>query len=72
MECQIVPLRVSINIYAIIIYLLTYNSGLEGRFQHSTIQLLPVYASEEGVVDHGVLTALRGHTAETSSWVLGQ
>lgn len=36
----------------------TYDPWLEGRLYFSTIQLLPIDASEEGVAGHGALSAL--------------
>lgn len=51
---------------------MTYDPGLEGWLNFSTIQLLPVDASKEGMVGHSALTALWGHTAQTSRRVFGQ
>lgn len=50
----------------------TYNPGLEGWLYFSTIQLLPIDASEEGVAGHGALSTLWGHTAQTAVRVFGQ
>ncbi len=51
---------------------MTYDPGPEGWFHFSTIQLLPIDASEEGVAGHRALSALRGHAAQTPGRVFGQ
>lgn len=50
----------------------TYDPGLEGWLYFSTIQLLPIDASEEDVAGHSALSAFRGHTAQTPGRVFGQ
>ena len=51
---------------------ITYNPGFEGRLQLSTVQLLPVNASKEGMALHSDVTALRSNAAQTLRWILGQ
>lgn len=50
----------------------TYDPGLERWLNFSTIQLLPIDASEKGVADHGTLSPLWGHAAQTPGWVFRQ
>lgn len=50
----------------------TYNPGLKRRLQFSAVQLLPVDAVEEGVVDDGGLAAVGGHAAQTVHWIFSE
>lgn len=47
----------------------TYNPGFKWRLQVSAVQLLPVDAIEEGVVDNGSLAPFWGYTAQTVRWI---
>lgn len=47
----------------------TYNPGLKWWLQVSAVQLLPVDATEEGVVDDGSLTSFWGYAAQAVRWI---
>lgn len=47
----------------------TYNSRLKWWLQVSAVQLLPVDAIEEGVVDNGSLAPFWGYAAQTLRWI---